>query len=167
AVEPVLGSRSTDTLSGLGPPTVGDRMELPVGPAAAGEPATPDAEPDFPAEPRLPITPGPRADWFAEDALDVLGRAVWTVTPASNRVGVRLDGPSLARRVTAELPSEGLVAGAIQVPPGSGPVLFLADHPVTGGYPVLAVVDPADLWLAAQARPGETLRFGRTAHAGR
>ncbi len=160
AVEAVLGSRATDTLSGLGPPVVRGGTELPVGPAPDGpRSATPAAEPDLPTEPDLRVVPGPRADWFAPDVLDALCGAAWTATPASNRVGVRLDGPVLPRRVTDELPSEGLVAGAVQVPPGGGPVLFLADHPVTGGYPVLAVVDPADLWLAAQARPGQTLHF--------
>jgi allophanate hydrolase subunit 2 len=74
-------------------------------------------------------------------------------------VGLRLDGPRLARTRDDELPSEGLVPGAVQVPPDGAPVLFLADHPVTGGYPVLAVVTTADLVAAAQLRPGDTLTF--------
>ena len=79
--------------------------------------------------------------------------------PASDRVGARLEGPVLERAIPDELPSEGMIAGALQVPPGGGPVLFLADHPVTGGYPVLAVVVTADLPAAAQLRPGDVVRF--------
>jgi allophanate hydrolase subunit 2 len=81
------------------------------------------------------------------------------VTPASDRTGLRLDGAALQRAGTAELPSEGLVVGAVQVPPDGRPVLFLANHPTTGGYPVVAVVVRADLPRAAQAAPGDVLRF--------
>ncbi len=103
--------------------------------------------------------PGPRRDWFAPDALDQLTGSPYIVSPDVSRVGVRLDGPPLARRVTTELPSEGLVTGAIQVPADGRPVVMLADHPTTGGYPVLAVVDPDDLPIIVQARPGTALRF--------
>ena len=80
----------------------------------------------------------------------------------TSSVGARLLGPVLARSVTGELPSEGMVEGAVQVPPDGQPIVMLADHPVTGGYPVIGVVDPADLWEVAQAAVGSTLRF-RTA----
>ena len=80
---------------------------------------------------------------------------------ASNRVGLRLEGEPPARVRDDELPSEGMVLGAVQVPPGGQPVVLLADHPPTGGYPVLAVVHPDDLWQCGQARPGEQLRFVR------
>jgi len=79
-----------------------------------------------------------------------------------DRVGVRLEGPALQRhpdRDGQELTSEGVVRGSIQVPPGGQPVLFLADHPVTGGYPVVAVVRDPDVDLAAQAVPGQTIRI--------
>ena len=78
---------------------------------------------------------------------------------STSRVGVRLTGPSLLRIDGRELPSEGLVEGAIQVPPDGQPIIMLADHPTTGGYPVIAVIDSADLRHAAQAAPGTTLRF--------
>lgn len=97
---------------------------------------------------------------FTPAALQALVDADWTVRPDSDRVGLRLGGAAaLERTDTAELPSEGLVRGAIQIPPSGEPVLFLVDHPVTGGYPVLAVVRSTDLQHAAQARPGVHLRF--------
>jgi allophanate hydrolase subunit 2 len=105
------------------------------------------------------VLPGPRRDWLESAAWSALTTQEWTVTPDSNRVGLRLAGPRLTRARTDELPSEGLVAGAVQVPPDGAPVLFLADHPVTGGYPVLAVVASADLSAAAQLRPGDTVLF--------
>jgi allophanate hydrolase subunit 2 len=112
-----------------------------------------------PADLTLNVRPGPRLEWFADDAIDVLCAGPYTVLMESNRVALRLHGPAPARRRDDELPPEGLVRGAIQVPPDGRPVLFLADHPVTGGYPVLAVVDEEDQWLAAQARPGRPISF--------
>jgi allophanate hydrolase subunit 2 len=107
----------------------------------------------------LRVTPGPRLNWFAPDAWDALVSTTWTVSPHSNRVGVRLTGAALARSRADELASEGLVSGALQVPPSGEPILFLTDHPTTGGYPVIAVVASADLHLAAQVRPGQPVRF--------
>jgi allophanate hydrolase subunit 2 len=101
---------------------------------------------------------GPRADWLADPQL--LATTAWTVSSRSDRVGIRLEGRALQRhesRLGQELLSEGVVRGSIQVPAGGQPVLFLADHPVTGGYPVVAVVEDADIDLAAQARPGQAI----------
>ncbi|MFM8267007.1 MAG: biotin-dependent carboxyltransferase family protein [Ilumatobacteraceae bacterium] len=103
--------------------------------------------------PELTIWPGPRLDWFVDDTWQQLLARPWRVG-ASSRVGVRLEGTPLIRLRRGELPSEGIVEGAIQVPPDGQPIVMLADHPTTGGYPVVAVVDPADLAAAAQARPG-------------
>ena len=162
AVPPVLGSRSTDLLAGLGPAVIAAGDRLPIGDASLGDPCVDLApQPAYPAEWTLRITPGPRADWFALKALDRLVTTAYQVTPESNRIGLRLAGPRLERVVDAELPSEGMVLGALQVPPNGQPVLFLADHPVTGGYPVIAVVAEPDIALAAQARPGQTLHFRR------
>ncbi|BDH04963.1 MULTISPECIES: biotin-dependent carboxyltransferase family protein [Streptomyces] len=160
AVEPVLGSRSTDLLSGLGPPPLTDGTVLPLG-APAGPPARTDTapQPAPPAELVLRITPGPREDWFTPRALSDLTTVAYRVSPASNRIGLRTEGPTLERSRAGELPSEGMVLGAVQVPPDGHPLIFLADHPTTGGYPVPAVVHPADLAGAAQARPGTPLRF--------
>ncbi|MFJ3642847.1 biotin-dependent carboxyltransferase family protein [Streptomyces sp. NPDC090108] len=160
AVEPVLGSRATDLLSGLGPAPLTDGTVLPLG-VPAGPPARVDAapQPRPPAELVLRVTPGPRADWFTARALDDLTTRAYRVSPASNRIGLRTEGPALERAVTGELPSEGMVLGAVQVPPDGRPVVFLADHPTTGGYPVIAVVRAADLPAAAQAVPGTCVRF--------
>ncbi len=159
-VPPVLGSRSTDTLGKLGPPPLSAGLTLPVGEVVAGFPLVDLApQPALPAEPVLRVTPGPRLDWFASEALDALVSTVYTVTPDSNRIGIRLSAPPLERTRHDELPSEACVPGSLQVPPSGTPILFHADHPTTGGYPVIAVVDEDDLDLAAQLRPGQHLRF--------
>jgi biotin-dependent carboxylase-like uncharacterized protein len=154
-VPPVLGSRSTDTLSGLGPPPlrVGDR--LPFG-QLHGEPATEPAPLEYGDEIRVRVRFGPREDWFRSAEELTWNRYQMGM---ANRIGARLNGPALARSVAAELPSEGLMAGAVQVPGNGRPIVFLADHPTTGGYPVIAVVHPADLPLIAQARPGASVVF--------
>ena len=159
-VPPVLGSRSTDTLSGLGPAPLRPGDVLPVGALAADEPVVDVAPVRAPSSrPVLRVLPGPRRDWLAPAAWTALTAEDWTVSPDSDRVGLRLAGPRLDRARTDELPSEGLVPGAVQVPPDGAPVLFLVDHPVTGGYPVLAVVTTDDLPAAAQLRPGDRVRF--------
>ncbi|MET9596921.1 biotin-dependent carboxyltransferase family protein [Streptomyces sp. NPDC006459] len=162
-VPPVLGSRSTDLLSGLGPPVLSAGMLLPV--AAAGPDPVPAADacglPGAPSELVLPLRLGPRADWFTGASLAGLWRAAFRVSAMSNRIGLRTEaGPALVRARAGELPSEGMVLGAVQVPPDGLPVVFLADHPVTGGYPVVGVVPPGPaLDAAAQARPGVPVRF--------
>ena len=157
-VAEVLGSRSSDTLAGVGhaPVRAGDR--LPVG-VRRGEPGSVEVPPARDAGP-LRLHPGPRADWCADPLGALTGRS-WTVGADSDRVGLRLLGEPLVRRRTEELPSEGMVLGAVQVPPDGLPVVFLADHPPTGGYPVVAVVEEADLWRCAQLRPGERVGFTR------
>ncbi|MGV9243827.1 5-oxoprolinase subunit C family protein [Streptomyces sp. NPDC003710] len=160
AVEPVLGSRSTDLLSGLGPPPLAGGAVLPLG-RPAGPHARVDTvpQPGPPAELVLRVTPGPRDDWFSTDAFRTLVTRAYRVSAASNRIGLRTEGPALARVRAGELPSEGMVLGAVQVPPDGRPVVFLADHPTTGGYPVIAVVRTADLAAAAQATPGTPVWF--------
>ena len=102
----------------------------------------------------LRLNPGPRADWLAPGAWEALDRTSYVVAPDSDRVGLRLTGPVVERRA-GELPSEGMVLGAVQLPPSGQPVVFLADHPPTGGYPVIGIVDDADLDVCAQLRPGD------------
>ncbi|MDR6862192.1 5-oxoprolinase/urea amidolyase family protein [Phycicoccus sp. 3266] len=160
-VPAVLGSRSTDTLSGLGPGPLTAGSRLPVG-RHGGHPSV-DVAP-HPAPPLgtlvLDVVQGPRTAWLAEP--DALVRGEWTVGSASDRVGVRLAGERLPRPASLEgreLPSEGVVRGAVQVPADGQPVVFLADHPVTGGYPVVAVLSEPAQDLLAQAVPGQQVRF--------
>lgn len=157
----VLGSASTDLLAGIGAP-LSDGDDLDVGaapetevPIVDGVPlSTPTGE-----DLVLRVVLGPRDDWFTDEALDLLLGAEWTVESRSNRIGVRLTGPILQQRRKRELPSEGTIAGSLQVPHSGQPTLFLADHPITGGYPVIAVVHTSDLPRLAQARPDQTVRF--------
>jgi biotin-dependent carboxylase-like uncharacterized protein len=172
--ELTLGSASTDLLSGLGPAPLarGDVLRItdpqhlrPEDRAVAlDRPMSGRAEcVGGPECPTLHVVLGPRQDRFCADALSALFSEPFTVSAASNRIGVRLDGPALERADTRELLSEGLIAGALQVPGDGQPILLLADHPTTGGYPVIAVVIEADLPSAAQLRPGQQLRFGGVA----
>lgn len=164
-VAAVLGSRSTDTLSEVGPAPLqaGDVLGVrpPASPATAvGEPQPWPEDRFSAAEVTVPIVLGPRDDWFAPASLARLTEQSWTVTDRSNRVGLRLQGDELLQRCRdGELPSEGAVTGSLQVPPEGQPVLFLNDHPVTGGYPIIAVVHRSALSLVAQAPPGTRLRF--------
>lgn len=162
--EAVLGSRSTDTMSGIGPAPLAPEQLLAAGAATSSNVVgNPEVQPDFPdtGVTVLDIVPGPRDDWFDDDALESLCTQDWTVTPRSNRVGMRLDGQPLKRSRDGELASEGTVSGAIQVPPEGQPVLFLADHPITGGYPVVGVVVDHQLDIAAQVPIGGRIRFRR------
>lgn len=152
-----LGSRSTDLLSGIGPAQLQTNDVLPLG--TPGVPVGEDVVPpvQVPQELIIPITLGPRDDWF-DDPAKQLNEGRWTVSDRSNRVGARLDGTKLDRG-GGELPSEGMITGAVQVPPNGLPVIFLNDHPTTGGYPVIGVVPGGYLAHIAQARPGTKMRF--------
>jgi len=165
AVAPVLGSCSTDTLAGLGPAplAVGDvlRVRPVTRGAVVGLPEQPPA--DLPTTAQvvvLDVVMGPRTDWFTPEAVELLSRQLWAVSPQSNRVGLRLLGEQpLTRAHPGELPSEGTALGAIQVPPNGQPVLFLADHPLTGGYPVIGAVAPHHLDRAGQIPVHAQVRF--------
>ena len=154
AVDATLGSRSTDLLSGLGPARLraGDRLQIGRQPSRPVDEARATPAPSIHV---LAVHPGPRRDWFRDPS--ALAATEWTVRAESDRVGIRLDGPPLDRIVTGELPSEPTLPGAIQVPTDGRPVIFGPDAPVTGGYPVIAVLD--DLADAAQLRPGDRVRI--------
>lgn len=157
-VPEVLGSRSHDTLSGVGPAPIVAGVALAVGAGPVAELRT-DHAPQRLAEGPLHVWPGPQVDWFV-DRLRALTAGEWTVSNDVSRVGARLEPRPLARTRSADdLPSAGLVPGAVQITPSGEPIVMLANHPTTGGYPVLAVVDPGDLPRIAQARPGTRLRF--------
>lgn len=158
-VPALLGSRSRDTLADLGPAPVAAGDVLRVGRERDGEMVV-DAVPpqSYDARPVLRVVRGPRADWVADPA--ALVARTWRVGADSDRVGLRLDGDPLAVVPDrGQLPSEGALRGAIQVPPDGRPVVFGPDHPVTGGYPVVGVVVAADTDRLAQLRPGEELGF--------
>ncbi len=167
-VDPVLGSRSYDTLSGLGPPPLRAGDVLRVGREAGPMPGVDHAPVPHPTDGTVTVrvTPGPRLDLLATSAWSDLLAHVRPVGTDSDRVGLRLGGHPLPRdpaRTGEELPSEGVLRGAVQVPPSGTPVVFLADHPVTGGYPVVAYVRDdlprSDVDRLAQARPGQAVRF--------
>jgi allophanate hydrolase subunit 2 len=177
AVDAVLGSRSTDLLSGLGPARVAPGDRLPLGDEPGGAVPLLDFVPVVPPDDSIVTVrahPGPRADWFTHDAVDAFYGREWSVSAASNRIGTRLEsvrGPAhvagrpaepsivLERRIDGELPSEPMVPGSVQVSPDGLPTVLLADHPVTGGYPVIAVVADRSLDVFAQLRPGQRIQF--------
>lgn len=173
AADTAAGSTSHDTLAHLGAAPLASQDTLyRAGTArqAVAPPVTALALPNHEEVLELRILMGPRDDWFTADSTQRFTQVNWQVSDSTNRIGVRLlplpennsessDTPILERKHPDELPSEGMVSGAIQVPPNGEPVVFLTDHPVTGGYPVIASIHPADLRLLAQAQPGQTIRF--------
>lgn len=166
ALDPVLGSCARDTLANIGPaPLVtGDALAPAHAPAEATQP--PEPQPVLPASGEtvtLPVVMGPRTDWFPPETVARFLAQDWLVTPQSSRVGIRLAGAAITRPDNTELPSEGTATGAIQVPHSGQPVLFLADHPLTGGYPVIATLHPSALDLAGQLPPGARIRFAALA----
>lgn len=164
-VTPVLGSLATDTLAQVGPPALaaGDRIGFTTPATGASVSLTEAPAFELPTAANvitLDVVMGPRTDWFTEDAIKRLSSQLWRVTAQSNRVGIRLAGETpLARSNNDELPSEGTSVGAIQVPASGQPVLFLADHPLTGGYPVIAAVASHHLDLAGQIPINAQIRF--------
>lgn len=167
----LLGSSSTDMLSGEGPAPLKSGEQLGIGRVSVGNGSGTWPLNNIAALPAIRRAPdpgraitarvdrGPRADWFDDDSWRRLVSQDWTLSPDSNRIGARLVGRRLTQTRHEELPSEGMVLGALQVPPSGLPTVFLADHPVTGGYPVIAVVCRTDLDLLGQARPGQRIRF--------
>lgn len=158
-VDRELGSASSDTLSGLGPAPLREGDVLHVGePGDVPHGADVSTRTSFPDSLTVPVLPGPRREWFS----DGLAGGTWHVSATSDRIGARLEGPALTRLPElsgVELPSEPVRTGAIQVPLDGVPLIFLADHPTTGGYPVVGVVESSWLPSIAQARPGTAVRF--------
>ncbi|MGW3471607.1 5-oxoprolinase subunit C family protein [Saccharopolyspora sp. NPDC000995] len=166
AVPPVLSSRSTDSLSGLGPPPLRLGDVLPIG-SCRGTPGTPSdvfvENSSSSARLDLEIHWGPRDDWFTDEARRTFVTATWLVSTEVNRIAARLTGPRLDQSRHDQLPTEGVHPGSIQVPPSGQPLVFLANYPPTGGYPVIGVVSEPDLGRMAQAAPGTmvTMRAAR------
>ena len=176
AVERVLGSASTDLNAALGP--FGGRAlrkgdVLAVGAHASARarddarramPWSLDPRPWFDADPARPIRliRGPHFDALDAAAQRALFESTFRVASDSNRVGLRLDGATLALRAPLELVSEAVAFGTVQLPPGGQPIVLMAEHPTTGGYPRIAQVAAIDLPRLAQRRPGATLRFAES-----
>jgi biotin-dependent carboxylase-like uncharacterized protein len=154
---PVLGSVSWDSLAQIGtrPLLAGQRVS--IGPPSQGSRVEAPARVHA-VTPVVDFRWGPRHDLLSQHDLALLVTTRWRVSTETNRVGVRLEGATLSSR-HGSLPSEGAVVGSIQLPPSGEPIVFLADHPVTGGYPIIGVVAEAQLWQLAQATPGTGLRF--------
>ncbi len=164
AVNPVLGSRSWDTLGRIGPAPLTPGSLLPIGVAIAREPTVGNAPvpAPSPATVTLELDAGPRQDWFTAESWILLASGDFTVSSQSDRVGLRLLGAPLRRAAAylhRSLASEGLVRGAVEVPPDGAPIILGVDHPTTGGYPVIAVVAPGDFDKCAQLLPGQAVRL--------
>ncbi|TWT88575.1 KipI antagonist [Pseudobythopirellula maris] len=164
-----LGGRGANLRAGLsgmlGRALVkGDRLGLLATtppPSAAGHHWFVRPETLTPADPegKLRVLRGPQADWFSEEAWRRLLGEAFDVAPQSDRMGVRLAGPTLATKQTADMMSEPVVAGAIQTPPSGDPIVLAADRQTIGGYPVIACLATADLPRLGQLRPGDQVRF--------
>ena len=168
-VPATLGSRATHLVSRMGP--FGGRSLrsgdiLPVGHLDGAAPVrsgTPLALPDGGA--RVRVVPAVHRDRFTDDAWGLLVRARYTISPQSNRMGYRLDGPTLEHRGAADILSEGMPIGAIQVPSSGQPILLLAECATTGGYATIANVITADLPVTGQLAPGDWISFDPCLHA--
>jgi biotin-dependent carboxylase-like uncharacterized protein len=172
----VLGSRSTSLVGGFGglegrPLRAGDRIAMLGRPGRRPDPAARWPDTPLPGRPDAPIRvlpgPGVTATHGAGDAdldlvaTELFGRS-WRVGSASDRRGLRLDGPAIAAAGDAAAPSHGVLPGTVQLTPLGQPLVLLNDGGTTGGYPVIGVVIAADLWRLGQARPGAGIRFEPT-----
>ena len=164
SVPPVLGSRATHIMSGMGGIAAralqaGDRIPLSERVSSPSS-AVPSSRPPTGVDARLRVMQGPQADYCHPDALDALQRTRFPISPQSDRMGYRLAGGTLPTlRDAGEMISDATIIGALQVPPSGQPILLMADRQTTGGYPQIAVVITADLSVAAQLAPGDSVRF--------
>ena len=161
---PVLGSLSTYVRGAIGG-FQGRRLQkddvVPLRLASVAD----RAESALPGPPRLGLEEpvrvvlGPQADWFTDEAVQAFLTSVYTVSPQSDRMGFRLDGPKLAHAKGYNIISDGTMPGSIQVPGSGQPIILMVDHQTTGGYPKIATVVSADLPLVGRRRPGRAIRF--------
>ncbi len=160
-----MGSRSAYPAAGLGKPlAAGEHLNIPVSSAGgvmfAGRAIPQAQQPAYAADPVIGVIPGPHLYRFAQGSWETFLAGAYKVSTQSNRMGYRLTGPSLAHHSSADLVSQAIVLGAVQVPGDGQPIVMMADHPTTGGYTIIATVARTDLPLLAQVEPGRgTLRF--------
>jgi biotin-dependent carboxylase-like uncharacterized protein len=137
--------------------------EVFLDPLAHSERATRPSSAPPSVEGRIRVFPGPQSDRFDPDGLATFLAGAYRVSSDSDRRGIRLEGPVIANRASAEIPPEGTVLGAIQVPGDGQPIILGPDRPVTGGYAKIATVIEADWIRVARATPGTVLRFEKVA----
>jgi len=164
AVAPVLGSASTFVRGGFGgwhgrALQAGDRLPLNRDSAEDRQELALPTPPDANDERAIRVVLGPQQDHFTGAAIETLLGAEFRVSQQADRMGFRLDGATLAHRGDYNIVSDGIATGAIQVPGSGQPILLLADHQTTGGYPKIATVISADLPLVGRRRPGDRIRF--------
>jgi antagonist of KipI len=169
-VPPTLGSRSTHLVSRMGPfggraLRTGDVLPVATAPSPPSSPSSPSPLPLPYGGARLRVVPAVHRDRFTDAAWNVLVRSQFTVTPQSNRMGYRLDGPALDHVASADILSEAMPAGAIQVPASGQAIVLLAECATTGGYATIANVITADLPVAGQLAPGDWMKFDAVTHA--
>lgn len=169
ALPPFLGSQATYLPGGFGGLDgrglrAGDRLPLGTAPAhnpaqSAGRVWPVDRRPPYTPQPVLRVVLGPQNDYFTPEGLATFLSSAYQLTPEADRMGARLQGPPIAHRGPTGIVSDGVVAGSVQVPPDGQPIVMLADHQTTGGYPKIATVVRADLPLLAQCLPGDSVAF--------
>lgn len=162
---PVLGSRATHVVShmgGLDGRALGAGDAVPIARLATC-PSNRARGLTLPTggRARLRVMPGPQDDWFGDEAWQALTGVSFRISPRSNRMGYRLEGPPLVHARPGEPISEPVTMGAIQVPAAGEPILLMADRQTAGGYPKIGHVITADLCVAAQLAPGEFIEFDR------
>jgi biotin-dependent carboxylase-like uncharacterized protein len=162
---PVLGSRATHIVSRMGGVDGRALVTGDVVPVARTAGCLPNRARGLTmptgGRARLRVMPGPQDDWFGDDAWRALTEVSFRISPRSNRMGYRLEGPPLVHARAGEPISEPVTMGAIQVPAAGEPILLMADRQTAGGYPKIGHVITADLCVAAQLAPGEFIEFDR------
>ncbi|KIL98455.1 Allophanate hydrolase 2 subunit 2 [Paramagnetospirillum magnetotacticum MS-1] len=163
ALAPVMGSLSSYGRAGLGPlggrpPAAGTILPLRLAQCRDAEDVTFAKPMDYGQGP-IRVVLGPQADAFTQDAVATLLASIYRVTQEADRMGLRLEGSKLAHRASADIASDGLVSGCIQVPGSGAPIIVLADHQTVGGYAKIATVISADLPRLGRVVPGTSLTF--------
>lgn len=162
-VPKVLGSRSTDVkshLGGLEGRALKNGDELEVGESDNMPPIYKSLPvPEYTDEVGVRAIPGPQDDFFTEKGIETFFNTSYTVTPQSDRMGIRLDGPAIENKSGVDIVSDGITFGSVQIPANGMPIILMADHQTTGGYAKLATIASADLSKLAQIKPGQKIRF--------